>query len=242
MADVQLIVAAFNDEEAARQALDQLKMAQAEGLIDIQDAAVLRKDHDGKLHIKETSDWGTGRGAAIGGVAGAAVGLIAGPALLVPVAVGALIGGLSAKWRDSGQRDDQLEQLGKDLKPGSSAIIVVAGDASVEQVKEAFQEAGGDALVEQLGADIAAQLEADHDVAYTAIATEEGIAVGKVAAGEDDVEGGMVVADDSGLTASQFIATEDGFAVRAVDVDAETGTVTAAGAIGVTEEDTDDNT
>lgn len=242
MADVELIVAAFNDEEAARQALDQLKMAQAEGRIEIQDAAVLRKDHDGKLHIKETSDWGTGRGAAIGGVAGAAVGLIAGPALLVPVAVGALIGGLSAKWRDSGQRDDQLEKLGKDLKPGSSAIIVVSGDASVEQVKEAFQEAGGDALVEQLGADIAAQLEADHDVAYTAIATEEGIAVGKVAAGEDDVEGGMVVADDTGLTASQFIATEDGFAVRAVDVDAETGTVTAAGAIGVTEEDTDDNT
>ncbi len=66
--------------------------------------------------------------------------------------------------------------------------------------------------------------------------------MGKVAAGEDDVEGGMVVADDSGLTASQFIATEDGFAVRAVDVDAETGTVTAAGAMGVTEEDTDDNT
>ena len=242
MADVELIVAAFNDEEAARQALDQLKMAQADGLIEIQDAAVLRKDHDGKLHITETSDWGTGRGAAIGGVAGAAVGLIAGPALLVPAAVGALIGGLSAKWRDSGQRDDQLEKLGKDLKPGSSAIIAVAGSASVEQVKEAFQEAGGDALVEQLGGDIAAQLEADHDVAYTAIATEEGIAVGKVAAGEDDVEGGMVVADDSGLTASQFIATEDGFAVRAVDVDAETGTVTAAGAMGVTEEDTDDNT
>ena len=111
MADVELIVAAFNDEEAARRALDELKMAQADGLIEIQDAAVLRKDHDGKLHIKETSDWGTGRGAAIGGVAGAAVGLIAGPALLVPVAVGALIGGLSAKWRDSGQRDDQLEKL-----------------------------------------------------------------------------------------------------------------------------------
>ncbi len=60
MADVQLIVAAFNDEEAARQALDQLKMAQADGLIEIQDAAVLRKDHDGKLHIMETSDGGTG--------------------------------------------------------------------------------------------------------------------------------------------------------------------------------------
>lgn len=246
MAEVQLIVAAFNSEDSARRALNQLKMAQSEQRIEIQDAAVLRKDRDGKLHIKETSDWGTGKGAAIGGVAGAAVGLIAGPALLVPVAVGALIGGLSAKWRDSEQRDDRLEKLGQDLKPGSSAIIVVAGSASVDEIKGAFQEAGGDTLVEQLGADIAAQLEADHDVAYTAIVTEEGIAVGKVVAGEDVeggvVEGGMVVADDTGVAASQFIATEDGFAVRAVDVDAETGTVTAVGAIGVTEDDTKDKT
>jgi uncharacterized membrane protein len=156
MAAVELVVAAFNNEEAARRALDQLKMAQAAGQIEIQDAVVLRKDDDGKLHIKETSDWGTRRGAAIGGVAGAAVGLIAGPALLVPVAVGALIGGLSAKWRDSEQRDDQLEKLGQSLEPGSSAIIAVAGSVSVDQIKEAFQEAGGDTLVEQLGADIAA--------------------------------------------------------------------------------------
>ena len=241
MADeaVELLVAAFNDEDAAQQALDQLKAAQSEGLVEIQDAAVLRKDHNDKVHIKETSDWGTGKGAAIGGVAGAAVGLIAGPALLVPAAVGALIGGLGAKWRDSGMRNDRLEQLGAELKPGSSAIVVVAGEASVDQVRDAVDAAGGDALIEELSADIAAQLQADHDVAYTAIASEEGIAVGKVAAGDEDIEGAMLVADDTGVTASEFIATEEGFAVRAVDVDAETGTVTAAGVAGVVEEEED---
>ena len=238
-AAVELLVGAFNDEDSAKQALDQLKSAQADGLIEIQDAAVLRKDQNGKVHIKETSDWGTGKGAAIGGVAGAAVGLIAGSALLVPTAVGALIVGLGSKWRDSGMNDDRLKMLGDDLKPGSSAIVVVAGEASVDEVREAFDAAGGDSLVEELGSDIAAQLEADHNVAYTAIASEDGIAVGKVAAGEDDVEGGMVVADDSGIIASEFIATEEGFAVRAVDVDAETGTVTAAGAVGIAEEESD---
>ncbi|HSF86397.1 MAG TPA: DUF1269 domain-containing protein [Acidimicrobiia bacterium] len=239
-ATVQLAVAVFNAEEAARQALNQLKMAQADGLVDIRDAAVLRKDRDGKVHIEETSDWGGGRGAAIGGVAGAAVGLVAGAALLVPTAVGALIGGLSAKWRDWGVRNDRLGKLGADLKPGSSAIIVVAGEASMKQIREAANAAGGDALVEELGADIAAQLEADHDVAYAAIANEEGVAIGRVSAGEDDVEGGMLVADEAGIGASAFDATEEGFAVEEIDVDAVSGTTIATGVAGVADEEEPD--
>ncbi len=94
---IQLIVAAFKEEKAAKQALKELKQAQREKMIKIEAAAVLRKDQKGKLHIKETADMGGGKGAALGGVAGAAIGLIAGPALLVPAAVGALVGGLAAK-------------------------------------------------------------------------------------------------------------------------------------------------
>ena len=99
---VQVIVAAFQDEEAAKGALKALKQARKEGLIKIENAAVLRKDEKGKLHIKETGDLSSGRGAAFGGVAGAAIGLLAGPALVVPAAVGALVGGLTAKLRDKG--------------------------------------------------------------------------------------------------------------------------------------------
>ena len=93
---VQLIVAAFNDEQAAGEALQALKQAKRERLIGIENAAVIRKDEKGKLHIRETADLGGGRGAVLGGVAGAAIGLIAGPALVVPAAVGALVGGLTA--------------------------------------------------------------------------------------------------------------------------------------------------
>ena len=236
---VELVVAAFNDEEAANQALEALKSAHAAGVVEIQEAAVLRKDHDGKLHVKETSDWGTGRGAAIGGVVGGAIGLLAGPALLVPAAVGALIGGLSAKLRDSSQRDQQLEELGENLKAGSSAIVALAGPTSLEQIRSSLDAAGGTSVIEELGPDIAAQLEAHHDVAYRAVVSEEGLAVGKVSASDDDVAGALLVADESGVSAGQFVATEDGFAVRAVDADAETGTVTAAGVAGVVEEEVD---
>jgi hypothetical protein len=81
---IQLIVAAFNDEKTAKEALKALKKAQKEKLIKIENAAVLHKDAKGKLHIKETADMGGKKGATLGGVAGAAIGLIAGPALLVP--------------------------------------------------------------------------------------------------------------------------------------------------------------
>ncbi|MCK4724333.1 MAG: hypothetical protein KAT29_00960, partial [Anaerolineales bacterium] len=112
---VQLIVAAFNDEKTANAALKELKAAQRQKVIRIENAAVLRKDEKGKLHIKETGDMGGGKGAALGGVAGAAIGIIAGPALVVPVAVGALVGGLVAKWRDSGFSDERLKKLGEGL-------------------------------------------------------------------------------------------------------------------------------
>ena len=91
---IQLIVAAFKDEDTAKVALKDLKKAQKEKLIKIESAAVLHKDKKGKLHIKETHDMGGGKGAALGGVGAAAIGLIAGTALVVPVAVGALVGGL----------------------------------------------------------------------------------------------------------------------------------------------------
>jgi uncharacterized membrane protein len=112
-----------------------LKQAQKEKLIKIENAAVLHKEAKGKLHIKETADLGGKRGAALGGVAGAAIGVIAGPALLVPAAVGALVGGLTAKLRDTGFSDQRLKKVGEGLKPGSSAIIAVVEHTWVDQVK-----------------------------------------------------------------------------------------------------------
>lgn len=218
---VQLIVAAFQDEKAADEALKGLKQARKENLIRIENAAVLRKDEKGKLHIKETADMGGGKGAALGGVAGAAIGLIAGPALLVPVAVGALVGGLAAKLRDSGFSDERLKKVGEGLKPGSSAIIAIVEHKWVEQVEKEMEEAGADLFTEALGADISEQLEAGHEVAYSALATQEGYAVDRVAGGEDQIEGQSLVVDDTGAYGSRYFATEDGFAVERMSVTEE---------------------
>jgi uncharacterized membrane protein len=212
-APIQLIVAAYKDEKAAGEALKALKQAQKEKLIKIENAAVLHKDAKGKLHIKETADMGGKKGAALGGVAGAAIGAIAGAALVVPVAVGALIGGLTAKLRDSGFEDARLQQIGEGLKPGSSAIVAVVEHIWVDQVKKAMAEAEADVFTAALSSDISEQLDAGHEVAYTAISSEHGFAASRVSAGEDGAEGGQIVVDDSGVYESQFVATKDGFAV-----------------------------
>ncbi len=211
---VQIIVAAFQDENAANEALNELKQLKKEKLIGIQNAAVIRKDEKGKIHIRETADMGGGKGAAIGGVAGAAIGLLAGPALVVPVAVGALVGGLTAKLRDSGFSDQRLETLGEGLKPGTSAIIAVVEHKWVDEVRKEMEEEGADLVTAALQADIAAQLEAGHEVAYTALATQQGLALGRQAAGEDEAEGGAVVIADEGVYGGRYVATEEGFAVE----------------------------
>ncbi len=260
---VQLIVAAFPDEKAADNALKELKKAKKQKLIKIENAAVIRKDQKGKIHIKETADLGGGQGAVLGGVAGAAIGLIAGPALVVPMAVGALVGGLTAKAKDMGFSDERLKTIGEGLTPGSSAIIAVVDLTWVEQVEKELAEEGADLFTAQLEADIASQLAVGHEVAYTAISTDEGFAASRVAGGEDEVEGSEIVITEDAVYGGRYLATKDGFAVERLvatdegvfheaavgtedavayeaDVTTEEGTV-AAGFIAETIEETEES-
>jgi uncharacterized membrane protein len=211
---VEVVVAAFQDEKAADEALRKLKSLKREQLIGIQNAAVLRKDEQGKIHIQETAELGQGKSAVLGGVTGAAIGLLAGPALIVPAAVGALVGGLVSKARDVGFSNARLETLGSGLKPGSSAIVAVIEHKWVSQIENQLAEMDADLVTAALAADVATQLEAGHDVAYDALTSQEGLAVSRVAGGEDLVEGQSVVLTEDAALGTRFLATEDGFAVE----------------------------
>lgn len=205
---IQLVVAAFQDENAADQALKDLKAAQREKLIDIQDAAVIRRDDKNKLHIKETADPGGGKGAAAGGAIGAVIGLIGGPAgVVVGAAAGALVGGVTAKVVDSGIPDYRLEQIGEGLKPGTSAIVGIIELRWVEEVEKQLAEAGADVLTEALRNDIAQQLEEGKDVAYSAVSAEGAVTAERVAMSEDEAQeaqtGAETPAEDAGDEESQ---------------------------------------
>ena len=206
---VQVVIAAFEEERAADEVLSQLKEAKWAGLIGIQNAAVLRRDKKDKLHIKELKDWGGGKGAAFGGALGAIVGVLTGPGILVAGAAGALIGGLAAKLRDSGFSDERLKTVGASLKPGTSAIIAIIEHKWVAELEEEMAEAGADVLTEAIAADVAEQLEAGREVAYTALSTAEGQAVSRVSTGDDYVEASGLAISEDGLIAGNIVATED---------------------------------
>jgi uncharacterized membrane protein len=159
-APIDVVVAAFPTEQGAKDTLHDLDQAKKDGLINIKDAAVLRKDQQSKLHISETADKGFGRGAMIGGVAGAAVGLLAGP-IGWGLLGGAAVGGLAAKLRDGGFPDQRLRQIGEGLRPDSSAIVAVIEHTWVRDVERMMMERGADLATEQVASEIAAQLDAD---------------------------------------------------------------------------------
>src|SRR6185312_6010469 len=161
---VEVLLAAFNDEDGAEKALGQLKQAKKDRLIGIRNAAVLWKDDKGKLHFKETADMRGGKGAVVGGVIGGVVGLIFPPSILASAAVGAAVGGFSAKLHDAGFPDDRLREVGKGLKPNTSALIAVIEDVWVREVEAELKQYGADVVTEAVRADIAAQLDSEQPV------------------------------------------------------------------------------
>jgi uncharacterized membrane protein len=165
---VEVLIAAFQEENGAEDALRKLKDAKKEGLIGIKNAAVLWKDDKGQLHFKETADMRGGKGMAVGGVIGGVVGLIFPPSILASAAVGAAVGGLSAKLRDSGFSDKRLREVGDGLRPGTSALIAVIEHVWVREVEAQLRENATDVVTEVVRADIAAQLESDSLATMTA--------------------------------------------------------------------------
>jgi uncharacterized membrane protein len=123
----ELLVATFTSEDGAQEALRQLQsLDKGDDKFKIEEAAALFVNQEEKLTIKETGDTRGGKGAAIGAVVGGAIGLIGGPLAIATGALGAAIGGGLASLSDGGFPDEQLKIIGHSLRPGMSALVVLA--------------------------------------------------------------------------------------------------------------------
>jgi len=158
----QAIIALFATETGAGDALKTLKDTTMDGRPIVDHAAVLRADAGGKLHIAETADMSGKKGAVIGGVAGGIVGLL-GAAVVPPLAIGAVIGGLAARLRDSGFPNARLEELSAQVKPGQSILVVAVADGAAA-AERALREAGATVVCEAVDGQLAAALDADATV------------------------------------------------------------------------------
>ena len=139
---VEVFVATYDTEDGAAAASKGFQSAQRDGAIDLIDAAVIVHTAGGSVKIEETADPSGKKWAKRGAIAGGVVGLIFPPSIIVSAAVGGGAGGIWAKIRDKGFKDEDLKQIGNSLPPGSSAIIAVAEDRMVEQLERALSGYG----------------------------------------------------------------------------------------------------
>jgi len=122
-----LIVIVYDDPDGAKAMRDTLKSVQHMGKISLDDSAVVVKDADGKVHVKNQLDRNVKIGAAGGGFLGL---LLAG--IFFPVGglvIGAIAGGLIGASTDSGINHKFVKEVSEEIKPNSSALFVIVRDA-----------------------------------------------------------------------------------------------------------------
>jgi uncharacterized membrane protein/sporulation protein YlmC with PRC-barrel domain len=141
---IELLAKVFDGPEEAGEALKAVQALQKEGVLKLRNAAVLVKEEDGKLALKETGDLDVKGGRLFGAITGGLIGLLGGPiGVIVGAAAGAGVGGLAAKKIDLGFSDEFLETFQQRLQPGNSALIVLVEGKSIEQVTQAWAEEEG---------------------------------------------------------------------------------------------------
>ena len=138
-----LIVIAYDSEQTGFEALDVADRLQKRELLRLIDAAVVVKDQQGKVTIKQTLEHRkTGTAAAWGGFWGLLVGLLfVGPILLG--IVGAILGALIGKSQDLGIDNKFIQEVGDSLEPGNSALCMLVLEAKEDPVLDELRKMGG---------------------------------------------------------------------------------------------------
>ena len=141
----QLVVLGFDGLTAADEVLNKVRGLKAEHLIDLEDAVVVERDAEGKVHIKQALNL-TALGAASGGLSGAFWGTLVGLIFLNPLAgfaigaaTGAGAGALSGSLMDYGVNDDFVKKLSETIPNNSSALFVLVREATMDKVVDAIQ-------------------------------------------------------------------------------------------------------
>jgi uncharacterized membrane protein len=213
IAGVGLFVAAYVDERGANQALDGLKQAKKDDEFYYDDAAVVRRDAEGKVHINETGDMTTGKGAGIGALIGGVLGLLGGPAgVALGLGAGALVGGIAAHG-DAGFDNDSLKEIGAVLPVGTSALAVTTSKDFVEEVRKQAPDEETLILARDIATQINDSLSARKDILMAMVLTEAGVAASKVVSSPEEVAAFGIAATEEGMVARAGVATEGGVAV-----------------------------
>ncbi|WP_373544029.1 DUF1269 domain-containing protein [Chamaesiphon sp.] len=152
-----LIVVGFKDEFKADEVMSELRRLQSEYLVDLEDAAVVVRNQEGKVKIKQAQEL-----VAAGAVSGSYWGVLLSVLFFNPIfaLVGAAAGALSGALSDIGIDDNFMRDLGSTIEPGTSAIFVLIRKSTPDRVLADLSKFEGKVLRTSLSKEDEAKLQA----------------------------------------------------------------------------------
>ena len=165
----KILVVVFENEGKAYEGSKVLQDLQEEGSINLYAKAVIAKDANGQMVVKQEGDMGP-VGTAVGLLTGSLIGLLGGP---VGVAIGVSVGtsgGMLYDLAQLGVGQDYLDEVGKSLLPGKAAVVAEVWEEWMLPVDTKMEALGGvvfrstrmEFVDDQMAKDVAA-LNADLD-------------------------------------------------------------------------------
>jgi len=138
----RMLVVVFDSEPKAYEGRRVLSMLENEGSIVIYAYAVIAKDAQGKVTIKQTDDQGP-MGTIVGTSLGSLIGVLGGPA---GVGIGAAVGllaGSAADLDNARVGEDFVDDVGKKLTPGKFAVAAEIQEEWTTPVDTRMEAIGG---------------------------------------------------------------------------------------------------
>ena len=161
-----VIAVTFSQDSKAYEALTQLNELDSQHQVDLAGAAVVAREEDGHVEVKDEVADPSYAGTAGGGLVGLIIGILGGPlGILIGGATGILIGSLF-DLDDADETESTLSDLSKAVHVGRTALLAEVTEPSTDVVDTAMKQLGGDVLrraVEDVEAEIAATEKAQRE-------------------------------------------------------------------------------
>lgn len=139
----RMLVVVFDDETKAYEGKKALMQLDGEDSLDAYADAVVAKNADGTMALKEADDYDGPIGTVLGTTIGSLIGLFAGP---VGLAIGFTVGGLAGAAVDVNQAhldQDFFQDVNKVLTPGKVALVAEIDENSSTPLDSRMQAIGG---------------------------------------------------------------------------------------------------
>jgi uncharacterized membrane protein len=154
----ELIAIAYPNRETATEVVRALGRMQADRVIELEDFVIVTKDERGKVKLDQRVDL-----VSAGAVGGALWGSLIGMLFLAPLLgliAGTAAGALGGKLSDYGIDDRFGNDLGTQLQPGGSAVIMLVTKATPDKALEGIRKFGGTVIRTSLAHDAEETLQA----------------------------------------------------------------------------------